>query len=114
MTGPMPPIYDYELQFFAGQSILCITDLFDPDSPSITVTNAAEHVLKKIQRDTPLPKMIIYRDTEGCWDRLVINDLGLFVGFSPIIPGLEEKPKELDEALQLLITSQADQSLGVM
>jgi hypothetical protein len=83
-------------------------------NPSITVTNVAEHVLKKIQCDIVLPKLIIYRDTEGQWDRLKINDLGLFVGFSPIVPSLDKKPHELEEALQLLITSEADKAFGVM
>lgn len=114
MTGPMPPIYDYEIKYYAGHAVLCITDLFDADNPSITVTNAAEHVLKKIQRDNKLPQMIIYRDTDGAWDRLVINELGIFIGFSPIAAGLKTKPTELDTALQLLITTQADKSMGVM
>jgi Ni,Fe-hydrogenase III small subunit len=114
MSGPMPPNYDYEVTYYAGHAVLCITDLFDADNPSITVTNAAEHVLKKIQRDTPLPKMIIYRDTDGVWDRLVINERGVFAGFSPISPGHNAKPTELDTALQLLVTSQADRKRGVM
>lgn len=114
MSGPMPPIYDYEVLYYAGQKVLCITDEFDAQNPSITVTNAAEHVLKKIKRDTELPQMIIYRDTDGVWDRLVINDNGLFMGFSPIVPGLKEKPSDLGEALQLLVLIQVNSSHGVM
>ena len=74
--------------------ILIITDKFDPDNPSIT--NAAEHMLIRIQRETVLPRSIIYRHTEGMWGRLKVNGLGRFIGFSPIAPGLDEKLSELD------------------
>lgn len=114
MTTPQPPAYSYQVLLYAGHYVLCITDDFNSDNPSITVTNSAKHVLKKIQQDIELPQLIIYRDTQGEWDRLVINEAGVFVGFSPVFPGLEERPTALDDALQLLVTSQVDKCQGIM
>lgn len=114
MTSPLPPSYSYEVLFFAGYYVLCVTDEFDPEQPSITVTNSAKHVLKKIEADIELPELIIYKDTQGEWDRLVVNESGAFVGFSPVFPGLDERPTDLDDALQLLVTSQVDKTYGVM
>lgn len=114
MIKPLSPAFTHEVLFYAGHNVLCITDQYDERVPSITVTNAAEHVLRRIQATSQLPELIIYRDTDGRWDRILVDAERRFKGFSPILPGHGEDLRDRDAAIQLLITHHAAESHGVM
>lgn len=65
--------------------VVAIRDECDPRSPTMSVTNAAEHVVQLLAREgliTP-DRRVIYRDTQGFWDELVVED-GRFVRFALI------------------------------
>lgn len=47
-----------------------------------SVTNSAEDVIYNLNIQYPGFR-VIYRDTEGCWDELVHDFDGTFVGFKP-------------------------------
>lgn len=115
MLTPTPPVFSYAIRHYAGRNILCITDDYDAARPSITVTNTAEYVLKNITKAIgELPRLVIYRDTAGKWDRLVLDEKGDFLTFSPVVPCLEDSPSDLDEALQLLVLNTVNSLHGVM
>lgn len=105
---PTPPVYSYAVVHYAGTNILSIKDEFDEDKPSITVTNTAEYVLKDIRADIgALPTLIVYRDTQGHWDRLVVDEQGRFQGIRPIVTGMREPVTDENAALQLIVVSTA-------
>lgn len=100
------PVYSYSLNHFAARTILCINDEFDSASPSRTVTNAIGDILKEIKTEIGLiPELVIYKDTDGYWDRVLVRLDGSFIRFSPIVPGLESRPTIEHNAIQLLVTS---------
>lgn len=106
--SPTPPVYSYAVLHFAGTNILSIKDEFDESKPSITVTNTAEYVLKDIRADIgTLPTLIVYQDTQGHWDRLVVDEQGRFRGIRPIVPGMEAPITDEDSAIQLIVTNTA-------
>jgi len=76
---------------------LCITDL---DAGSISVTNDIENVLRVlVASDNLKPGMrVVYCDTEGMWDEVVIDDQCAFVRFR-----LMQVPSR-DVAITLAIT----------
>ena len=59
--------FDYKFRdTFTGERVLIIYDL---NLGGKSVTNDIENVLQKIQRvNGPLPRLIIYRDSEGRFD----------------------------------------------
>lgn len=63
------------------QHILFIRDDFDPDEPTMTVTNDADNVVRWCHVHYP-GRRVVYRDTEGEWAELKHN-LGIFVKFAP-------------------------------
>ncbi|EGL53861.1 MULTISPECIES: hypothetical protein [Methylophaga] len=114
MKTPTPPVFSYTLQHYAGHHVLCITDDFDNSRPSITVTNTAEYVLKDIANEIgQLPELIIYRDTQGHWDRMLMSQTGTFIRIEPIVSGLKVPVLSQDTAVQLAVTSTANSLSGV-
>lgn len=82
------PRYDIDVDTFNGQRVLRIWDTSDSYDGAISVTNAAERVLAEIKTSLggKLPKIIIYKDTEGLWDRMIPGADGQ-VTFAPIVAG---------------------------
>ena len=114
MITPTPPVFSFSLRHYAGHNVLCITDDFDESSPSITVTNTAEYVLKDIAKQIgQLPELIVYRDTQGHWDRLVVSSTGTFMGITPIVVGLKKPVLDQTDAIQLAVTNTANPLQGV-
>lgn len=105
MFAPKPPRYEYHVRMVGETKVLCIVDLYDENDPTLTVTNGAELVLAEIARDLgELPEIIIYRDTDGVWDRMKAKSSGEFIGFMPIVKGLQNRPTEENQAIQLAVT----------
>ena len=68
--------YDYEVV----DRVVCIVD----NDRGNSVTNDAENVIADLFNDgIDLSMPVIYRDTMGTWDRLLVIG-GRFAGFSPI------------------------------
>ena len=63
--------------------VLCLLDLDEPGTRS--VTNDAEQVVPELHARGMLPpgRRLIYRDSDGVWDELLIAD-GQFAGFRPL------------------------------
>jgi hypothetical protein len=57
--------------------------LKDADMPAPTITNNVEHVLAELVETGLLypGERVIYRDTTGRWDEIVIDSRCAFVGF---------------------------------
>jgi hypothetical protein len=73
------------VQFDLDRKIIFIADANDG---SCSVTNGAEQVCKEVAYLARIrnlmggdPYRLFYRDTEGQWDELVLDDNGQFVGF---------------------------------
>jgi hypothetical protein len=50
-----------------------------------SVTNDADNVIADLAADFDLSKyLVIYRDTRGIWDQLLVDRTGRFAGFSSI------------------------------
>jgi hypothetical protein len=50
-----------------------------------SVTNDAENVIADLAADFDLSRyLVIYRDTRGIWDQLLVDRTGHFAGFSSI------------------------------
>lgn len=114
MLTPTPPVFSFSIRHYAGHNILCITDDFDEARPSITVTNTAEYVLKNIAKQIgQLPELIVYRDTQGHWDRMVVSPTGTFMGITAIVPQLKVPVVNQDTAIQLAVTNTANPMQGV-
>lgn len=81
------PRYSARVDQFNGQRVLRIWDVSDSYDAAISVTNAAERVLAELKDDLgQLPEIIIYKDTEGLWDRMIPGADGQ-VTFAPIVAG---------------------------
>lgn len=81
------PVYKAELTIHDGVQLLRIWDLHSDSQPTMTVTNGAEIVLSEIQSTLGnLPELIIYKDSNGQWDRMVWD--GRFAAFRSIAPGM--------------------------
>lgn len=61
--------------------VILVTDLYSDASPTMTVTNDAEAVVREVVAIHG-EKRIAYRDTEGQWDELQ-HERGVFKGFAP-------------------------------
>lgn len=93
------PNFEHAMRDAGKTKVLCIVDL---DHGAMSVTNGAEIVLADMAREyDSLPTWIIYRDSDGNWDRLLATPDGQFQGFSVIDAG--HRPKTLDHALQLIL-----------
>jgi Family of unknown function (DUF6011) len=57
--------------------------IFDCDCGSISVTNAAATVLWAEAARGPLPELVIYRDSDGQYDRM-LHRCGVFGGFTAL------------------------------
>lgn len=93
------PVFSYGIQ----DDFLVIEDMYTEDYPTQSVTNGIERVLSLIQANTgPLPRKVIYRDTEGLWDG-VLHTEGEFLRFMPLrVKTLEEAKRRYDgEATQV-------------
>jgi hypothetical protein len=50
-----------------------------------SVTNDAENVISDLARDLDLTQyQVIYRDTRGIWDQILVDRTGRFAGYSSI------------------------------
>lgn len=114
MQTPIPPVFSFSIHFYAGRRVLSITDDFDANNPSITVTNTIEYVLKCISNQVgTLPELIIYRDTEGHWNRVVVSPTGTIIRVAPIVPNLKQPVANQQTAIQLCVTDNANAMCGV-
>lgn len=79
--------YSYTIE----DGVVCIVDR---DEGGMSVTNGIEHVLNELRaRDIDLSLPIIYRDTMGVWDEIIVKD-ETFVDFQSIGVRDKEKAKE--------------------
>ena len=85
-----PAIFRHEIR----DGVLCIWDLYDPQSMCLTVTNDAENVLAKIAKAGDMCSKVIYRDSEGEWDELVVDSAMQFLSFRSL------HERDLDVALR--------------
>lgn len=97
------PVYRSELSVYDGVQLLRIWDLYDDANPTMTVTNGAERVLSELQATLgTVPVLIIYKDSNGEWDRLVWD--GRFAAFRSVMPGMP--PTDDDEtAMERAVTA---------
>lgn len=73
-----------------------ILDLYDDENPTPTVTNAVESVLEDLKwiiTKSDFLNSIVYRDSEGDWDEIVVDEEGKFIRFAPL------RDNELRDAL---------------
>lgn len=102
---PKPPVYTYRVRRVGGVDVLCIIDMYSDDNPSLTVTNGVDFVLGEISnKEKNIPDIVIYRDTDGYWDRIKIKNGSEFSKFTPIVPGCKDRPTSEDVAVQLAVT----------
>ena len=90
----MTPRSQYDYKVIAG--VLCLVDSDDPGARS--VTNDAEQLVPELHALGLLPpgRRLIYRDSTGTWDEMLVREGGLFVGFAPL------RAKSLLEALAMV------------
>lgn len=87
------PGFSYEMkQLTDGRQVLALIDLCQPNV--ISLTNGMETALKEVEQKSGLPALIIYRDSEGRWDQVLVEN-GV-VGFRGI--GVQN----IDLALEIL------------
>mgnify|MGYP007022329574 CR=1 FL=1 len=105
MLKPKPPVYTYHMRRVGGVDVLCIIDMYSDDNPSLTVTNGVDFVLGEISnKEKNIPDIVIYRDTDGYWDRIKIKNESEFSKFTPIVPGCKDRLTSEDVAVQLAVT----------
>lgn len=91
--------YNHEMRQAGKIKFLCIEDL---NRSGRSVTNDVEKVLAELAKEYgALPAWIIYRDSDGNWDRIMATPEGKFIGFSVIEAG--HRPKTMGHALQLIL-----------
>jgi hypothetical protein len=67
-----------------GYTVLDAFVLVVDQDEGTSVTNNAEHVIADLTRAQVLAgRRVLYRDTDGRWDELVVQG-GVFAGFAPI------------------------------
>lgn len=72
--------YYYEIR----DGVLCIWDLYGPGDTALTVTNDIESVLKEISGRGDMCSKVIYRDSTGTWDEIVVDSAMHFLDFRAI------------------------------
>lgn len=98
------PVYDYGVDDSNGTNVLWIEDRYTESGTAMTVTNAVGTVLRTVSKELgDLPPVVIYRDTDGNWDRIKLNQQGIFNRFGPIVAGRENPVRNRDEAIQLAV-----------
>ncbi len=62
--------------------VIVITDLYNEQNPTMSVTNDIEQVVRCLFQQFPTLEdySVIYRDTEGCYDQIIIRN-NAFFGF---------------------------------
>jgi hypothetical protein len=88
--GVLPPVRirskaDYLAYYFPSHLIVII----DLDKDSVSVTNDAENVVYDVNKSFHLGNFIadcivLYRDSMGTWDQLLIDKNGKFAGFESV------------------------------
>lgn len=95
-----PPRFDAVIATVNGKPLLRIWDVSESYTSAPSVTNSAEYVLDQLEKENgTLPDHIIYKDTLGCWDRMIRGEDGK-VTFAPIVPG-RKSIEDDEEAAQL-------------
>lgn len=71
---------------FAFQTFGDRVEIIDLDRGGQSVTNGAEKVIEVVAGLVPElhKKLVVYRDSDGRWDRLLVNEQNEFAGFAPI------------------------------
>lgn len=88
-----PPKFYGRIEQFNGKKILRIWDASDSYT-AMSVTNGAEYVLNELEKENGiLPDIIIYKDTDKHWSRM-IRDTDGNVTFASIVAG---KPGKYDD-----------------
>jgi hypothetical protein len=96
-------VFSFDLETIGDDTILVIVDRYDENNPSVTVTNNIDSVLSDIFSELPkIPSKIIYRDSEGVWDQIMVDLMGNFLTFAPIEVGLHERIKDRSIALEYI------------
>jgi hypothetical protein len=96
-------------------NIVAITDL--GLEGAISVTNAIESVLKSlVEAGRLIPghpyQRVIYRDSDGHWDRVDIDEQCRFVRFAPIARSWKHEPMLDTDPRLPMISMLADDRLG--
>ena len=106
------PAYSYSLKHYAGRTILSIVDEYNKTNASTSVTNSVEQVLGSIANEIGvLPPIVIYKDTAGEWDQLLIHSNGQFKAFAPIFTksnNVKSRTKLELIAIQYAVTAMSD------
>jgi hypothetical protein len=103
------PLYRAELSVYDGVQLLRIWDLYTDAAPTMTVTNGAEIVLSELQATLgTLPKLIIYKDSCGEWDRMAWD--GKYAAFCSVMPGVERFTDDDTALKQAVIHFKRDQA----
>ncbi len=79
--------YYYEI----NHGVLCIWDLYSPGDKAKTVTNDAENVLREIAARGDMCSKVLYRDSTGTWDEMVVDSAMHFLDFR----SLQERQLEI-------------------
>lgn len=107
-----PPLFSYTTKQYAGRYILCIIDESNEVTPGISVTNSVEQVLGNITDEIgSLPPIVIYKDTAGEWDQLLMHPNGKFKAFAPIFTEsnkVKSRTKLELIAIQYAVTAMSD------
>ena len=97
--APMHADYRYRIIDATPYPVLVINDL---NLGNRSVTNGIECVLAQIRNEVPNigKHRVIYSDSEGIFDEVIIDNSGNFLAFHPVMPG--ERHTDLGEALKSL------------
>lgn len=82
------------------QNVIAIYDDYDEASPTMSVTNDVEQVIDEMHKKhhvSFLGKRVIYRDTEGRWDELVVYN-NTFRSFKGL--GADSLESAIDKIMQ--------------
>lgn len=85
--------YDWKLvQILTDGRATTVIEIVDRDLGNMSVTNDIENILLEISDDldddNPLSEnAVIYRDSEGLWDEIVLDEVGNFRSFAALPRG---------------------------
>ena len=96
-----------------GRAVTLI-EIVDKDLGNMSVTNDIENVLLEIAdglpEDNPLSEnAVIYRDSEGYWDEIVLDQVGNFKSFAALPRGRRQSELQ-SEAVVRLVARQLEAS----
>jgi hypothetical protein len=70
----------------------------DPEDGSTSISNAIDSVLAQVYAQNPdAPRVVLYRDAEGVYDGVAVDDEGQFQNFYPI------KTRDADHAAEVAV-----------